>query len=95
MIKQSVPLALVLLLAGSFVFAQNIEIPDWESSVRFELVASQEPVRPGDALELAVVVEIEPGYHLYGPEEEEAGIERKSPSRESWSSPGSQSSLQS
>ena len=69
MIKQSVPLALVLLLAGSFVLAQNIEIPDWESSVRFELVASQEPVRPGDALELAVVVEIEPGYHLYGPEE--------------------------
>ena len=69
MIRHSVPLAVLPLFAGSLVFAQDIEIPDWESSVRFELVASQEPVRPGDALELAVVVEIDPGYHLYGPEE--------------------------
>lgn len=69
MIKHSIPLAVLLLFAGSFVLAQDIEIPDWESSVRFELVASQEPVRPGDTLELAVLAEIEPGYHLYGPEE--------------------------
>ena len=48
---------------------QTIEIPDWENSVRFLLVASQDAVRPGDALELAVVAEIDPGYHLYGPEE--------------------------
>ena len=69
MIKHSMPLAVLVLFAGSFALAQQIEIPDWESSVRFELVASQEPVRPGDTLELVVLVEIEPGYHLYGPEE--------------------------
>lgn len=47
----------------------QIEIPDWENSVRFELVASQTPIRPGDALKLAVLAELDPGYHLYGPEE--------------------------
>ncbi|HSF19327.1 MAG TPA: protein-disulfide reductase DsbD N-terminal domain-containing protein [Vicinamibacteria bacterium] len=52
-------------------FAERIEIPDWETSVRFELVASQEPVRPGDSLELGLVADIKPGYHLYGPEERE------------------------
>jgi hypothetical protein len=50
---------------------RKIEIPDWENAVRFDVVASQSPVRPGDAFELAVVAEIEPGYHLYGPEEPE------------------------
>lgn len=61
----------VFLLSGQFDLDRKIEIPDWDNSVRFELVASQEPVRPGDAFELAVVVEIDPGYHLYGPEEPE------------------------
>ena len=50
-------------------FAQTIEVPDWENSVRFQLVASQDGARPGDRLELAIVAEIDPGYHLYGPEE--------------------------
>ena len=49
--------------------AQRIDIPDWDNSVRFELVASQSAARPGDKLEVAVVAEIVPGYHLYGPEE--------------------------
>jgi hypothetical protein len=49
--------------------SQQIAFPDWDGSVVFDLIASQEPVRPGDRLELAVVVEIENGYHLYGPEE--------------------------
>jgi hypothetical protein len=44
--------------------AQKIEVPDWENSVRFELVTSQEPVRPSDEIELAVVAEIDQGYHL-------------------------------
>lgn len=48
---------------------QEIEVPDWQRAVEFQLVASQEPLRPGDKLELAVLAEIEPGYHLYGPEE--------------------------
>ena len=47
----------------------QIEIPDWANAARFELVASQAPVRPGDDFEVAVVAEIEEGYHLYGPEE--------------------------
>ncbi len=50
-------------------FSQQIEFPDWDGAVVFDLIVSQEPVRPGDRLELAVVVEIEDGYHLYGPEE--------------------------
>lgn len=48
---------------------QTPAIPDWENAARFELVASQSPVRPGDRLEVAVLAELEPGYHLYGPEE--------------------------
>ena len=44
-------------------------IPDWENAAHFELVASQSPVRPGDSFEVAVVAELEEGYHLYGPEE--------------------------
>lgn len=50
-------------------FAQNIEIPDWDNSVTFEIVASQTPVRPGDRFEIALVADIVEGYHLYGPEE--------------------------
>ena len=69
MIKHSVPSAALLLFAGSLVFAQNFDVPDWENSIRFELVASQDPVRPGDQLDVAVLAEIDPGYHLYGPEE--------------------------
>lgn len=61
----------LLVLTGQFNLDRKIEIPDWENSVAFELVASQQPVRPGDALELAVIVAIQPGYHLYGPEEPE------------------------
>ncbi len=63
---------LVVLLSSSAVLgAQNFEIPDWENSVKFELVASQKPVRPGDTFELALVAYIEDGYHLYGPKEPE------------------------
>jgi hypothetical protein len=68
-------IAALLAVFSSTAFAQfetrKIEIPDWENAVRFEVVASQAPVRPGDAFELAVVADIEPGYHLYGPEEPE------------------------
>jgi hypothetical protein len=68
-------IAALLTLFASTALAQfetkKIEIPDWENAVRFEVVASQAPVRPGDAFDLAVVAEIEPGYHLYGPEEPE------------------------
>lgn len=53
------------------VLAQQIQIPDWESSVQFQFVTSQEPVRPGDEFQVAVLVDIEDGYHLYGPEEQE------------------------
>lgn len=49
--------------------SQEIDIPDWENAVKFDLVASQSPVRPGDRLEIAVLAELDPGYHLYGPEE--------------------------
>ena len=61
----------VLLLAVSAALAagQAPMIPDWENAAKFELVASQSPVRPGDHLEVAVVAELEEGYHLYGPEE--------------------------
>jgi hypothetical protein len=48
---------------------QHIEYPDWDNSVRFLFIASQEPVRPGDDVALAVLADITPGYHLYGPEE--------------------------
>jgi hypothetical protein len=48
---------------------QHIEYPDWDNSVRFLFIASQEPVRPGDDVELAVLADIAPGYHLYGPKE--------------------------
>lgn len=63
---------LVLTLSGGIAAAaaaQAPEIPDWENAAKFELVASQSPVRPGDSLEVAVVAELEEGYHLYGPEE--------------------------
>lgn len=66
-----IPASWIVLAAVSSQFAPRIEIPDWENSVRFELVASQEPVRPGDSFELALIAEIDPGYHLYGPEEPE------------------------
>lgn len=48
---------------------QAFEIPDWDNAARFELVASQSPVRPGDAFEVAVVARLDSGYHLYGPAE--------------------------
>ena len=63
---------LVLTLSGSLAVvraAQAPMIPDWENAAKFELVASQSPVRPGDSLEVAVVAELDEGYHLYGPEE--------------------------
>lgn len=63
--------ALGFLAAASLTAAQPNAIPDWENSVQFELVASQQPLRPGDQFEVALVVEIEEGYHLYGPEEQE------------------------
>ena len=62
-------LGFLLAASASLASGQFIEVPDWDNSVRFDLIASQDAVRPGDALELAVVAEIVPGYHLYGPEE--------------------------
>ncbi len=61
--------ACALVAAASVLAAEQIEIPDWESSVQFRLVTSQQPIRPGDSFEVALVAEIEEGYHLYGPEE--------------------------
>ena len=61
--------ASALIAAASVLAAEQIEIPDWENSVQFRLVTSQEPVRPGDSFSVALVAEIEEGYHLYGPEE--------------------------
>ena len=58
-----------LVAAASVLAAEQIEIPDWESSVQFRLVTSQQPIRPGDSFEVALVAEIVDGYHLYGPEE--------------------------
>lgn len=63
-------IVLCALTAASGALAQN-EIPDWENSVQFKVVASQQPVRPGDDFEVALIVDIEEGYHLYGPEEQE------------------------
>ena len=68
----SLPLAPAAVVAIMGTLASPVdaqEIPDWENAAKFDLVASQEPVRPGDRLELAVLAELEPGYHLYGPEE--------------------------
>jgi len=62
---------LLAFLSTAFLPAVQIDIPDWEGAIDFELVASQEPIRPGGHFEVAVVVDIEPGYHLYGPEEAE------------------------
>ena len=61
--------ACALVAAASALAAEQIEIPDWESSVQFRLVTSQQPIRPGDSFSVALVAEIEDGYHLYGPEE--------------------------
>ncbi len=58
-----------LIMAASGLATEQIEIPDWESSVQFRLVTSQQPIRPGDRFSVALVAEIEDGYHLYGPEE--------------------------
>lgn len=63
-----------LTLSGAAAFAQfgkKIEIPNWETAVRFELVASQTPLRPGDAFELALLADVQEGYHIYGPDEPE------------------------
>ncbi len=59
--------ALGLLAAGGG--QTQIGIPDWENAADFKLVASQSAVRDGDRFEVAVLAEIAPGYHLYGPEE--------------------------
>lgn len=64
-------LSLVFFATVPMAFGQQIDIPDWENAVRFDVVSSQEPVRPGDSFELALIAEIEPGYHLYGPKEPE------------------------
>lgn len=62
-------LLLTMIGGPTAALAQPPMIPDWENAAKFELVASQSPVRPGDRLEVAVVAELEEGYHLYGPEE--------------------------
>lgn len=59
-------LAIVLAAPAS---AQKIEIPDWDSAVKFEMVASQDKARPGDSLQVAILTRVVPGYHLYGPNE--------------------------
>ena len=61
----------LLTIITLFIFSsgQHIEYPDWDNSVRFLFVASQEPIRQGDDIELAILADITPGYHLYGPEE--------------------------
>ena len=64
-------IALCFTLCTSVAIGQQFEVPDWDGSVKFELITSQEPVRPGDVFTVAVVVDIEEGYHLYGPEEQE------------------------
>ncbi len=69
--KRQTCISLILALAAGVVAAQQFEIPDWDGSVKFELIASQQPIRPGDGFEVAVVVDIEEGYHLYGPDEPE------------------------
>ena len=59
--KQHIFVALVLTIGAGVAGGQQFEIPDWDNSVKFELIA----------FEVAVVVDIEEGYHLYGPEEPE------------------------
>ena len=63
--------------------AQKIDIPDWKHAVKFELVSSQEPIRPGDSFEVALLASIQPGYHLYGPNEPEPSRTRVSVAGES------------
>lgn len=60
---------LVVVALGATALATQFEIPDWDDAVHFQVLASQDKVRPGDAFELALVATIRPGYHLYGPEE--------------------------
>ncbi len=71
--KHPLPLfALLLGVSGALAAAPAAQapmIPDWDNAAKFELVASQSPVRPGDQLAVAVVAELDEGYHLYGPEE--------------------------
>jgi hypothetical protein len=59
----------LLISAQLFGGDKKIEIPDWDNAVKFEVVASQDGARPGDSFEVALVCDIEAGYHLYGPEE--------------------------
>jgi hypothetical protein len=67
-----VPVIALFLLTAPLIEAQKkIQIPNWEKAVTFEVLSSQEPVRPGDSFEIAVVAAIEEGYHLYGPNEPE------------------------
>ena len=63
--------AMVLVAALAATASAQIEVPDWDNAVSFEVVQSQDRLRPGDRIELAVVARIEEGYHLYGPEEME------------------------
>ena len=64
-------LVLAAMTLSGLLGAQKIEIPDWENAVIFDVVVSQDKVRPGDEAQLAVLATIQPGYHLYGPEEAE------------------------
>jgi hypothetical protein len=69
MIRLFTILTFFVLCSETRPLLQHIEYPDWDNSVRFLFIASQEPVRPGDNVELAVLADIAPGYHLYGPKE--------------------------
>lgn len=70
LLRASRTAGILLVLAVTAATGQFVpEIPDWDNAARFELVASQSPVRPGDEFAVAVVAYLDPGYHLYGPEE--------------------------
>lgn len=58
-------------LAASSALSLQFEIPDWDNAVAFQVVASQDEIRPGDSFEVALIATIREGYHLYGPEEVE------------------------
>lgn len=80
--RKRATIAVAWLVTASWAGAQKFEIPDWESSVAFDLLSSQAAVRPGDRFEVALVATIDPGYHLYGPEEKKPSRTEVSPGGE-------------
>jgi hypothetical protein len=68
-IKRSLHLPVVLFLCAGSLAGQNIEFPDWDAAVELEMLVSTESISPGDEIEIEVHIKVEPGYHIYGPEE--------------------------